>query len=227
VRERRILRGAAAAGIAAALAASIGAVCLTGCAPARYRLAGDEARDARKFFASAPRTFPAASSFSGIAWLRGSPYPFVAGVSSRTSPDETVGFYDPLGRAVLFLANDGARLSLSPGPVAAELPEGSLPVGEFAVAAGPLSLAGILSGAPGYPVGGGTPSRADDGGWVLADGRQTLFSDPSRRHLARAEYELAGVRVAVSYPGREDPGPPPVVTIETRGAKIFMRRDSE
>jgi hypothetical protein len=70
---------------------------------------------------------------------------------------------------------------------------------------------------------GGTP----EGEWVLEDGRQRLFSDPSRRILSRAEYDFRGKRVTVSYPGRESPGPPSLVTIEVSGAKILLRRDRE
>ena len=53
------------------------------------------------------------------------------------------------------------------------------------------------------------------------------ITDPARRLLARAEYEIAGKRVAVSYPGREGSGPPRAVTIEVRGAKMTLRRDAE
>ena len=53
------------------------------------------------------------------------------------------------------------------------------------------------------------------------------FTDPARRLLARAEYEIGGKRVAVSYPGREGSGPPRVVAIEVRGAKMTLRRDVE
>jgi hypothetical protein len=73
----------------------------------------------------------------------------------------------------------------------------------------------------------GDLGRTAEGEWVLEDGRQTLFSDPSRRLLSRAEYDFPGKRVTVSYPGRETPGPPPLVSVEVSGAKITLRRDTE
>lgn len=224
MREHGLLGGVSAAWVAAALFAASGGI-LQGCAPARYRLAGMEAVEARELFSSAVPAFPFKSSFSGIARVSGSSYPFIAGVNSRSSDDETVGFYDPLGRAVLILSNDGARLTVSPGPAAGELPRGALPGESIVVPAGPLSLGGILSGAAGYPVGEGRPARTSDGEWVLSDGRQTLFSDPLRRHLARGEYEIAGTRIVVTYPGRDTPGPPSFVAVEASGAKILLRRD--
>lgn len=148
--------------------------------------------------------------------------PFLAGVNSRAPAEETVGFYDPAGRPVLFLANDGARITVSRGPAAGEFHMPDLPP----VPAGPVSLGRILAGAPGYPVTGGDPGRTREGEWVLEDGRQRLFSDPSRRILSRAEYDFRGKRVTVSYPGRESPGPPSLVTVEVSGAKILLRRDA-
>ena len=144
-------------------------------------------------------------------------------MNSRAPAEETVGVYDPLGRPVLFLANDGARITVSRGPAAGGFPAPDLPP----VSAGPVSLGRILSGAPGYPVDGGDLGGTAEGEWVLEDGRQRLFSDLSRRHLSRAEYDFSGKRVTVSYPGRETPGPPPLVRIEVSGAKIVLRRDSE
>ncbi|MDH3383171.1 MAG: hypothetical protein OEM42_03825, partial [Deltaproteobacteria bacterium] len=176
-----------------------------GCAPSRQRLVGPEARTAAMFFSSAADvSFPIRTSFSGIAELRGSTVPLVAGLSSRTASEETLGFYDPMGRAVLFLENDGGRISVIRGPAAEEFPPGNV----RPVDAGPVSLGRILSGAPGYPVSGGETGRAADGGWVYAGRGQTLFSDPSRRLLSRAEYDISGKRVTVTYPGRDTPGPP-------------------
>jgi hypothetical protein len=147
----------------------------------------------------------------------------MAGVSSKDMERETVGFYDLLGGPVLFIANDGQRLTLSRGPAAGDLP---LPQ-TTPVDAGPVSIGRILSGAPGYPVEGGSPGRTRDGEWVLEEGRQKLFSDPSRRFIARAEYSFRGKRAAVSYPGRKSAGAPASVTIEMDGAKVLMRRDAE
>lgn len=134
-----------------------------------------------------------------------------------------MGVYDPLGRPVLFLANDGVRITASWEPAAGGNPFRNFPQ----VQAGPVSLGRILCGAPGYPVYGGDLGRTAEGEWVLEDGRQRLFSDPSRRFLARAEYDFPGKRVTVSYPGRETTGPPPLVSIEISGAKISLRRDAE
>jgi hypothetical protein len=144
-------------------------------------------------------------------------------VNSRSPAEEIVGVYDPLGRPVLFLANDGVRITVFWGPAAGEFTQRNLPQ----VQAGPVSLGRILSGAPGYPVDGGDLGRTAGGEWVLEDGRQRLFSDPSRRLLSRAEYDFPGKRVTVSYPGRETTGPPPLVAIEISGAKISLRRDAE
>ncbi len=149
--------------------------------------------------------------------------PFIAGVNSRAAAEETVGFYDPTGRPVLFLANDGARITVSRGPAAGDFPTPDLPP----VPSGPVSLGRILAGAPGYPVTGGDLVGTPDGEWVLENGRQRLISDPSRRILSRAEYDFRGKRVTVSYPGRESPGPPSLVTVEVSGAKILLRRDKE
>jgi hypothetical protein len=74
---------------------------------------------------------------------------------------------------------------------------------------------------------GGDLGRTAEGEWVLDHGRQRLYSDRSRRLLSRAEYDFRGKRVTVSYPGRETPGPPPLVTVEITGAKIVLRRDRE
>jgi hypothetical protein len=195
-----------------------------GCAPARYRIAGEEARSARELFERAyDISFPIEASYSGVAEYSGRVIPFIAGVNSRTDGEETVGIYDPMGRGVLFLSNDGKRITASRGPAAADFPPRGLPP----LQAGPVSLGRILCGAPGYPVSRGEPARTEDGGWVLEDGRQRLFSDPPRRVLSRAEYEFPGRSVVVSYPGREDPGPPPVVKIEVSGARIVLRRDAE
>lgn len=202
-----------------------------GCAAARHALHGEEARTASGFFAAAGVvSFPVVASFSGSAEISGRTVPFVAGVNSRAPDSETVGLYDPLGRAVLFFYNAGGEVSMTRGPAADEFLTGDLrrvPREQVVLRADGFSLGRVLAGAPGFAVAGGEPGRAGDGAWVLADGLQTLFTDPARRLLARAEYEIAGRRVAVSYPGREGSGPPRTVTIEVRGAKLTLRRDAE
>jgi len=209
-------------GTACCLAAAL--LLAAGCAPARYRLAGDEAGGARELFVSAAAlSFPIEASYSGIAEISGRARSFVVGVNSRAPAEETVGVYDPAGRPALFLANDGTRILFSRGPAAGDFPPPNLPP----VSAGPVSLGRILSGAPGYPVDGGDLGRTAEGEWVLEDGRQRLFSDPSRRLLSRAEYDFSGKRVTVAYPGRETPGPPPLVRIEVSGVTIVLRRDTE
>jgi hypothetical protein len=196
----------------------------SGCAPVRHRISGEEARGAREFFtAAAALPFPLEASYSGVAEISGRVLPLVAGVSSRSSAEEIVGFYDPLGRPVLFLANDGSRVTVSRGQAAGEFPPASLPP----VEAGRISLGRILFGAPAYPVEHGDFARTPEGEWIFEDGRQRLFSDPLRRLLSRAEYDFAGKRVFVSYPGRDMPGPPPLVKVEVSGAKIVLRRDAE
>jgi len=217
---------------AAIFAALLPALLLAGgCAAARYALHGEEARTASGFFAAAGAVpFPVVASFSGSAEISGRTVPFVAGVNSRAPDRETVGLYDPLGRAVLFLYNAGGELSLMRGPAADEVLTGDLrrvPREQVVLRADGFSLGRVLAGAPGFAVTDGSPGRTGDGAWVLADGPQTLFTDPARRLLARAEYEIAGKRVAVSYPGREGSGPPRTVTIEVRGAKMTLRRDAE
>lgn len=213
------------------LAAAAGAVFLGGCAPARRGIAGEERRSASEFFAAAAAvSFPIEASFSGIAEIYGRAVPFVAGVSSRGPGDESAGIYDPLGRGVIFLANGGGRLAVTRGPAGADFLTGDLPRipdGGLALDAGPVSVGRILAGAPAFPVTGGTPARTGDGGWVLEDGRQTLYSDPSRRVLARAVYEISGRRLTVSYPDRASPAPPRLVRVELFGTKIVLRRDTE
>ncbi len=209
----------------AAIALALGAAALSaGCAPARQRLIGEEARTAAGFFVSAADvSFPIRASFSGIAEVSGRTVPFIAGVNARTAFEERVGIYDPMGRAVLFLDNDGASVSVTRGPAAQDFP----PEYTRTLDAGPLSLGRILSGAPGYPVSGGEAERGADGGWVLAGRVQTLFSDPSRLLLSRAEYDISGKRVTVTYPGRDSPGPPRTVEVEVMGNRIVFRRDVE
>ncbi len=204
---------------------ALGAVSLAaGCAPTRDRLVGEEARTATVFFRSAADvSFPIRASFSGIAEVSGRTVPFIAGLNSRTASEETLGFYDPMGRAVLFLDNDGRSVSVTRGPAAEEFPPGDA----RSLEAGPVSFGRILSGAPGYPVSGGEAERGADGGWVLAGRGQTLFSDPSRRLLSRAEYDISGKRVTVTYPGRDSPGPPRTVEVEVMGNRIVLRRDVE
>lgn len=202
----------------------LAALAAAGCAPSRVALTGPEGERAEAFFAAqaAAVAFPVRATFSGVAipFARDA-VPFLAGVSAPSSVEETVGVYDPLGRGVLFLANDGRRIEVSRGP-AADLVgfRDARPVGT-----GELSIARVLSGAPGYPVAGGEASRDRDGGWSLSDGRQSLHSDPERRFLARAEYRLPGMTVEVSYPDRDSGGPPPRLALSVRGARITLRRD--
>lgn len=215
------MRGRPALGVAVPLLAALLAA---GCAPSRVLLAGPEGQRAETFFAvqSAAVAFPVQATFTGVVipFARDA-VPFLAGVSAPSPAEETVGVYDPLGRGVLFLANDGRRIEVSRGP-AADLVgfREATPVG-----AGELSMARILSGAPGYPVSGGVASRDRDGGWSLSDDRQTLYSDPERTFLARAEYRLPGMTVEVSYPERDSVGPPPRLLLSVRGARITLRRD--
>ncbi len=218
--------------LAWALAALVAAPIMAGgCAPGRYALKGEEARTAAEFFAAAGAVpFPVVASYTGSAEVAGRNVPFVAGVNSRGPGRETVGLYDPLGRAVLFLENADGNVSVTRGPAAAEVLAGDLdrvPQGPLALRWDGFSVGRVLAGAPGFAVSGGEPRKTGDGAWVLVDGPQTLFTDPARRHLARAEYELSGKRVAVSYPGREGSGPPRTVLIEARGAKLLLRRDEE
>ncbi len=216
----------------AALVALLPALLLAGaCAPGRQALRGEEARTASEFFAACGNVaFPVVASYTASAELRGRTVPFVAGVNARTPGLEILGVYDPLGRAVLFLDNERGEVRISRGPAATELPGADLdripPAGAVFRAEG-LSLGRVLAGAPGYPVAGGEPGRGPDGAWILSDGPQTLYTDPSRRVLARAEYEVSGKRFTVTYPGREGGGLPRVVAIESRGAKMTLRRDLE
>lgn len=205
---------------------AMGCAVMAGCAPSRTVITGPEGDQAARFFAGMPDdvAFPLKASFSGVARPLGhEAVPFVAGVNASGPEQETVGVYDPMGRGVAFVTNDGRRLVPSPGP-AADLAgfRGAPPV-----AAGPVSLARILSGAPGYPVEGGRTFRADDGRWVLSDARQTLYSDPGRRFLARAEYRFPGLDATVEYPERSSGEPPPRIAVELRGMEISLRRDSE
>ena len=215
--------GPGAAG-AQLLRALLCAAALAGCSPFRYRLAGEEAGKAAALFAGASGIpYPIVASFSGTAEVSGRVLPFVAGVRSRGPAEETVGFYDPMGRAVLFLTNDGERVTVRRGPAAGEFPPENLPP----ILAGPVSLGRILAGAPGYPVQEGEAGRTADGGWAYRDGRQTLYSDAGRRHLARAEYGVSGTRITVIYPGRESSAPPGRVDVEIPGTRILLRRDAE
>jgi len=147
----------------------------------------------------------------------------VAGISAPSPEEEMVGLYDPFGRGVAFLENDGRRVAISRG-AAADLAgfRGAAPVD-----AGPVSLARILSGAPGYMVTSADTSRYEDGAWSLSDGRQTLRSDPGRRFLAGAEYRVPGMRVTVDYPGRGSADPPERIVVSVRGVKFTLRRDAE
>ena len=200
---------------------------LCGCAPSPAIVTGPEADRAECFFAGLPGRvgFPVKASFSGTAVpVAGNVVPFVAGVSAPSPGEETLGLYDPLGRGVAFLANDGRRVSISRGP-AADLAgfRGAAPLD-----AGPVSLARILSGAPGYELAPAAEAgRYEDGAWSLSDGRQTLRSDPGRRFLAGAEYRVPGMRVTVDYPGRVSADPPERIVLSVRGAKFTLRRDPE
>jgi len=199
---------------------------VAGCAPSRVILTGPESGRAEAFFAGQPATvaFPVKASFSGVlAPFARDTVPFLAGVNAPSPAEESVGLYDPMGRGVLFLANDGRRVEVSRGP-AADLVgfQGAQPV-----ESGDLSIARVLSGAPGYAVSGGEAARDRDGGWSFSDGRQTLYSDPGRRFLVRAVYRLPGMTVEVTYPGRDSGGPPPRLTLSMRGARITLRRDEE
>ncbi len=218
--------------LAWALAALVPALFLAGgCAPGRYALKGEEARTAAEYFAAAGAVpFPVVASYTGTAEISGRAVPFVAGVNSRAPGSETLGLYDPLGRAVLFFENAGGEVSVTRGPAAEEVLAGELdrfPQGPVVLRWDGFSVGRVLAGAPGFAVAGGEPRKTRDGAWVLSDGPQTLFTDPARRLIARAEYELSGKRVTVSYPGREGIGPPRTVLIELRGAKFSLRRDEE
>ncbi len=195
------------------------------CAPVRYRIAGEEAVAAAALFAAAtPLEFPVRASFSGYAELPGKSVPLVAGENSREPSSETVGLYDPLGRPFLFVENDGHFLRFARGAAAGDALPDRLPV----LPAGPVSIARVLSGAAGYPLSGMEAARGKDGGFILYDKRQTLFSDPARRVLSRAEYTIGGKRFVVSYPGRSANGvPPATVEIEGMGGRIVLRRDAE
>lgn len=190
----------------------------------RYRLAGEEAGRASAFFAGiAAVRYPIVASFSGYAEVRGRVLPLVAGIRSEGPSEDTVGIYDSLGRAVLFLENHGGRLTVSRGPAAGEFPPGDLP----SLPAGPVSIGRIVAGAPGYPVGQGETGRTVRGAWVFRNDRQLLVSDPDRRVLARAEYDLSGKRITVTYPDRNPAAPPARVEVEFPGARILLRRDAE
>lgn len=212
------MRRFGALGVAAAL------LLCCGCA-GRGLLPEAESREAAAFFSDAALRFsyPASSSFSGMVEKGGDAFPFIAGVNARSAADETVGLYDPLGRVVMMMRHDGASLSLEAGPVAGPL----APLGGKQIPAGALSLGRILGGAPGFPVGRGEFRPGDDGGWQFSDGRQTLRTDPGRRFIAAAEYEIAGRAVTVSYPGRELASPPARVRLGAFGASIELRRDTE
>ena len=146
---------------AAALGALLAATLLAGgCASARHALRGEEARAASGFFAAAAGSvrFPVVASYSGAAEFSGRVVPFVAGVSSPAPDRETVGVYDPLGRAVLLLDNAGGEVSVTRGPAADALLPGELrrvPDGKVVLRGDGFSLGRILSGAPGFPVSGG------------------------------------------------------------------------
>lgn len=202
------------------------ALAAAGCAPSRVLLTGPEGKQAETFFAvqAGAVAFPVKASFSGVLVPRlQDAAPFVAGIHAASAAEETVGVYDPMGRGVMFLANDGRRVEVSRGPAADRIGFRE----EKSFAWEDLSFARVLSGVPGYPVSGGEAARNPDGGWYFSDGRQTLHSDPGRRFLVRASYRLPGMDVEVSYPDRDSGGPPPRLSLSIRGASILLRRDEE
>ena len=195
-----------------------------GCAPSRTVLTGPEGDQAARFFArlTEEAAFPLQATFSGIARPRGrDAMPFIAGVNASGPASEALGLYDPMGGAVAFLANDGRVLALTRGPMAehAGLRE------DTRLLAGPVSLGRILAGAPGFPVSGGEAARGADGGWVLSDERQTLYTDPGRRFLAKAEYRVGDAEATVEYPERSSAAPPAGISVAVRGLEISLRRD--
>ena len=206
-----------------ALLLAVFAFLLYGCAPSRTLLKDSEAEQARAFFTcmAEEAVFPVTASYSGLALLPNrAPMPFIVGLNAVSPDSEKLGFYDPMGGPIAFLSNDRGLVLMTRGPMAdlAGLDKDRL------IAVGPISLGRILSGAPGYRVSGGEVMLGDDGGWVLADGSQTLFSDPGRNFLAKAEYRFAIVKVTVEYPDR-DFAPPPTVSMTIRGTNILLRRD--
>ncbi len=201
-------------------------VALCACAPSRTIVTGPEADRAERFFSGLQGrvVFPVKASYSGTAVpFAGDAVPFVAGISAPSPEEETVGLYDPFGRGVAFLRNDGRRVTISRGP-AADLAgfRGADPL-----ETGPVSLGRILSGAPGYAVASAEAARFEDGTWSLTDGSQTLRSDPGRRFLAGAEYRVPGMRISVDYPGRESADPPERIVLSVRGVTFTLRRDAE
>jgi len=204
----------------------LGLAALAGCASSRTLLSGPEGESAERFFAREAEgaAFPVRATFSGVAISPGrGARPFIVGVNAVSPGAESLGLYDPMGGAVAFLANDGATVEISRGPMA-DL-AGAWEA--MRLAAGPLSLGRVLSGAPGYPVAGGEPARGGDGSWSLSDGRQTLRTDPGRAFLAGAEYRVDGVKVTVEYPERTSAAPPARVELKFRGLRISLRRDPE
>lgn len=200
------------------------ALLLGGCA-GRALLPDGETREAAAFFAGAAArySYPSSASWSGVVEQGGDAFPFIAGIDARNGGDESVGLFDPLGRTVMMLRNDGAMLRLEAGPVAGDLAS----LGGKKVPAEGLSLGRVLDGAPGFPVGEGEIRRSGDGGWRFSDGHQSLRTDPGRRFIAAAEYKIGGRSLSVTYPGREAGTLPPVVRVVAWNATIELRRDSE
>ncbi len=210
--------------LAASLSLCLAAVIAAGCAPSRTILSGPEGEQAARFFArlSGEATFPVKATFSGIARPHGrDPVPFIAGVNAPDPASEALGLYDPMGGAVAFLANDGRLLRMTRGPMAAAAGI----AGDAELEAGPVSLGRILSGLPGYPVFEGEAARDGDGRWVWSDARQTLYSDPGRRFLAKAEYRVGPAEATVTYPERASAGPPAGISVAVRGLEISLRKD--
>lgn len=196
----------------------------SGCAPSRTLLKGPEAKEAESFFAriAEAAAFPVQATFSGIARPFGrDTMPFIAGVNASSPVSESAGLYDPMGGAAAFISNNGRVLSVTRGPMAHLAGLGA----DTLLLAGPVSLGRALSGAPAYPVSGGEAARGEDGGWILADARQTLYSDPGRRFLTKAEYRVEDVKSTVEYPGRSSAAPPGEIRVTLRGMSISLRRD--
>ncbi len=206
-------------------------LCAAGCAAPGRTLRGDAARDAGTFFsASTSVPYPFKASWSGVAAAGRRSVPFILGVNASSADAETMGVYDPLGREVLLVAHAGGAATVTRGPAAGEIGDGELaPLipPEKTVRIDAFSLSRLLAGGAAYPVGEGRAALFRDGAWGWEDGRQEVRTDPGRRFVARAEYDVSGIRITVTYPGRESPGTPRVVAIETRGARIVLRRDAE
>lgn len=212
---------------ALAAAACAAAFVVGGCAALRPAAVGERERAA--FVAALPRpAFPFEASYSGVAEVGGREVPFLAGIRAGGPSDETVGIFDPLGRPLLYLVNSGGILTVRRGEAAGFARELGLPVPAEGVAGvGPLSLASVLFGAPGYPASGGRIQKSRSGGLTFSDGRQELFFGPPGERIARASYRVAGRRYTVTYAGHDAAGPARSVAVEGRGWRVVLRRDEE